>query len=211
MDQTDDLGLPIWPAAERNKQPILDALLEIIPQGQGTILEISAATGQHAVHFAPHFPGYKYYVSDMDHEHLATLGRRIERSGIANLMGPLFVDATSEPWPIQSLWPIQHVEVIYNANMMHIAPFSATAGLFRGAGRVLTQGGYLLTYGPYMLDGQHTSVSNEHFDASLKQRDTSWGVRDIADLKLLAAEHGLSLREKRAMPANNFLLVWQKA
>lgn len=204
MDQTDDLGLPIWPAAERNKQPILEVLLAIIPPGQGTILEISAATGQHAVHFAPHFPGYDYYVSDTDHEHLATLGRRIEGSGIANLMGPLQLDTTSE------LWPIQQAEVIYNANMMHIAPFAATVGLFRGAGRVLTQGGYLLTYGPYMLDGQHTSVSNEHFDASLKQRDTSWGVRDIADLKPLAAEHGLSLREKRAMPANNFFLVWQK-
>lgn len=204
MDQTDDSPLPVWPAAERNKQPILEALQSIIPQGHGSILEISAATGQHALHFAPHFPGYDYYVSDYDQEHLKTLKRRVAASRIGNLMGPLLLDTTA------ALWPLAQIDVIYNANMMHIAPFAATVGLFRGAGRTLRAGGYLLTYGPYKVDGQHTSESNESFDASLKQRDPLWGVRDLTDLKLLADEHGLSLMQQRFMPANNLLLVWQK-
>ena len=43
--------LPFSPAADRNKQPILDALCGVLP-ATGTVLEIASGTGQHAAFFA---------------------------------------------------------------------------------------------------------------------------------------------------------------
>ena len=40
------------PATERNRDPILDVLQTYLPE-QGTVLEVSAGTGQHAAVFAP--------------------------------------------------------------------------------------------------------------------------------------------------------------
>jgi hypothetical protein len=36
-------------------------------------------------------------------------------------------------------------------------------------------------------------------------------VRDVADVKRLAAQHGLVLRESVKMPANNLILVFIKS
>jgi methylase of polypeptide subunit release factors len=39
------------PATERNREPILEVLLQVLPEN-GTILEIASGTGEHAVFFA---------------------------------------------------------------------------------------------------------------------------------------------------------------
>lgn len=205
MDDRDEHGLPLWPAAERNKQPILERLLAVVPSAGGVWLEIAAATGQHAVHFAPHFPGYAYVPTDHDEKHLATLIKRQLVCQIENLRPPVRLDVTEE------IWPLAQADIIYNANMVHIAPFEATEGLFRGAARLLATGKMLLTYGPYKFDGAHTSESNERFDASLRERNPAFGVRDIGELRSVAETVGLAYREAFPMPANNFLLVWVKS
>ena len=205
MDDRDEYGLPLWPAAERNKQPILERLLTIVPQVGGIWLEIAAATGQHAVHLAPHFPAYSYIPTDFDEKHLATLIKRQLVSAIENLKPPVRLDVTEESWPLEK------ADVIYNANMVHIAPFFVTEGLFRGAARLLDPGKILITYGPYKFDGVHTSESNERFDASLRERNSAWGVRDLAELGAVAEAVGFTCREPLPMPANNFLLVWDRS
>jgi predicted RNA-binding protein with PUA-like domain len=59
-----------------------------------------------------------------------------------------------------------------------------------------------------MRDGTHNAPSNAAFDAALKERNPSWGVRDIADLEQVAEAVRLNLRETIEMPANNMLLVF---
>ena len=54
----------------------------------------------------------------------------------------------------------------------------------------------------------HNAPSNAAFDASLKERNPSWGVRDIADLERVAEASGLRIRETIEIPANNMLLVF---
>jgi hypothetical protein len=92
--------------------------------------------------------------------------------------------------------------------MVHISPWTASLGLFAGAGRLLRGGGLLFLYGPFMRDGVHTAPSNAAFDASLKASNPAWGVRDIADLERVAESSGLSLHETIEMPANNMSLVF---
>lgn len=203
-DWTDERGLPTWPAAERNQKPIGDELVALLEGRAGILLELSAATGQHAVAFSARLVNFEYWVSDVDPTHLATLKRRLELAEQPRLRGPLRIDVTETEWPIEA------ADVIYNANMMHIAPWQASAGLFAGAARVLVAGGLLITYGPYKIDGQHTSESNLQFDESLRAQDPSWGVRDLGDLERLATGHGFELSARIAMPANNFLLVWAR-
>ncbi|MEO5658518.1 MAG: DUF938 domain-containing protein, partial [Polaromonas sp.] len=43
------------PAADRNKQPILDVLRELLPES-GNALEIASGTGQHVAWFAASLP-----------------------------------------------------------------------------------------------------------------------------------------------------------
>src|SRR5262249_23754523 len=156
------------PAAERNKQPILEQLVRVLPKSGGTLLEIASGTGQHVAYFAAHLPAWTFQPSEIDEELFSVLERRRQAAKLSNLLAPIVIDTTSRDWKVDS------VEAIYSANMVHIAPWAAAEGLFAGAGRVLASRGLLLTYGPYMLSGRHTSESNERFDASLRSRNGSW-------------------------------------
>ncbi|MEO6016005.1 MAG: DUF938 domain-containing protein, partial [Polaromonas sp.] len=69
-------------------------------------------------------------------------------------------------------------------------------------------GGQLITYGPYLEDAVPTSPGNLSFDQSLRERNPAWGIRRLEDVEAQAAQAGLQLRERHAMPANNLLLVW---
>jgi hypothetical protein len=204
MDERDEHGLPIWPAAERNKEPIFEEIRSLVREQSGVLLEIASATGQHALHFAERLPQIDYVPSDYDEQHLETLRKRIELRGLPNLSQPLRIDVTEEKWPIE------RADFIYNANMVHIAPWEVALGLFRGAGKLLSKRGLLMTYGPYRIDGKHTSESNEKFDASLKSRDPRWGVRDLGELADAAFDFSMVLVEKRALPANNLFVIWEK-
>ena len=82
---------------------------------------------------------------------------------------------------------------------------------FNGVGKTLTSNGYFCLYGPFNFCGEFTSDSNKSFDQYLKSQDPEMGLRDYVDLEALARAAGLMFVEKHDMPANNFILVWQKS
>ena len=53
------------PAAQRNRQPILDVLKHHLP-AEGLVLEIASGTGEHVVHFATAAPHLTFQPSDPD-------------------------------------------------------------------------------------------------------------------------------------------------
>lgn len=200
--------LPHSPAADRNKEPILAVLRTVLGAG-GAMLEIASGTGQHAVFFAQAFPGWTWQPTNLEEDMLPVIAERAARAVVANVLPPLRLDVLEAQWPAPPGKPFtQRFDVIYCANMLHIAPWACCAGLMQGAARHLTPGGVLVTYGPYFEDGVPAAPGNIAFDESLRARDPAWGVRRLEDVVEQARRAGLSLRERHAMPANNLLLVF---
>jgi SAM-dependent methyltransferase len=191
------------PATVRNRGPILDVLAHVLPKS-GLVLEIGSGTGEHAVFFAAALPGLTWQPSDADPDALPSIRAWAKDAGLANVSSPLLLDVHTDPWPVD------RVDGVFSANMIHIAPWSAAQALLRGAGRHLVAGGILLLYGPFRVGGDHTAASNAAFDADLRARNPAWGVRDLEAVEALAAENQLDLQQRLAMPANNQTLVFHR-
>lgn len=190
-------------SSERNKEPILDVLKAVLPKS-GLVLEIASGTGQHAVHFAAALPDIVWQPSDIDPELRASVSAWRDEAALGNLMEPIHLDVTADPWPIRD------AAAMVCSNMIHIAPWEACIGLLDGAGRILPEGGILYMYGPYKVGGKHTAPSNAQFDQSLRARDASWGIRNLDDVALEARRRGLHLIKTQQMPANNFSVIYRK-
>ncbi len=196
------IELPTAPAAARNREPILAVLREWLP-ATGLVLEVASGTGEHAVWFSAALPGIVWQPTERDPERLDVIAARRLAEGGPNLLAPLTLDA-SDP----AGWPVARADAVLSINMIHIAPWAATVGLMAGAARVLAPGGLLLLYGPFRIGGAHTAPSNAEFDASLREREPSWGVRDI---EAVAAEaRGFALAADVPMPANNRMMVFRR-
>jgi SAM-dependent methyltransferase len=191
------------PSAVRNRDPILAVLRRVFP-AQGTVLEIASGSGEHAVHFATALPGLAWQPTDRDPAALRSIAAWQTTERLPNLLAPLELDVTSPAWPVP------RADAVVAINMIHISPWRATQGLLEGAARVLSPGGVLFLYGPYQEGGRHTAPSNAAFDADLRARNPEWGVRDLDDVKALAAKHGLDFVERVAMPANNLSVVFRR-
>jgi SAM-dependent methyltransferase len=195
------------PATERNRQPILDVLRRVLP-ATGTVLEIASGTGEHAAYLAPRLPDLLWQPTDADPDALASIEAWRRHTAAPNLRPAIALDAATPPWPLPTgLAPA----AIFNANMIHIAPWAAALGLFAEAGRLLAPGAPLVLYGPFRVGGEHTAPSNAAFDESLRAREPAWGVRDRLVVAEVAARHALMLAEIVDMPANNLTLVFRKA
>jgi len=190
-------------ASERNKDPILDVLKTVLPE-TGVVLEVASGTGQHAVHFAANLPGVTWQPSDIDPELRASVTAWRDEAALDNLLAPVHLDVTADPWPLSE------AAAMVCTNMIHIAPWEACTGLLDGAGRILPEGGILYMYGPYKIGGKHTAPSNEAFDQSLRAQDASWGIRNLDDVALEARRRGLHLIKTQKMPANNFSVIYRK-
>ena len=193
----------VAPAAGRNREPIAAVLAEEVPSS-GLVLEVASGTGEHAVHFARTFPRLDWQPSDPDSEARESIMAWREEAGLANLLAPIALDASTPPWPIA------RADAVLCINMVHISPVDATVGLFAGSAGVLAIGSALVLYGPYIEDDVETAPSNLAFDASLKARNPEWGLRSVAWLDDVAARHGFARTRRVAMPANNLALVYRR-
>lgn len=191
------------PAAERNREPILEVLRGELPQN-GRVLEVASGTGQHVVHFARSLPHLSWQPSDPDPGFRRSIALWIEHEQLVNVRAPIALDVRQPPWPVGA------ADAVVCINMVHVAPWAATQALFEGVQQVLPREGLLFLYGPFRRAGRHTAPSNAKFDAELRARDPEWGLRDIEALAAVGNHTGLALVDTVGMPANNFSLVFRK-
>ena len=204
-----DSGLAFSAPAERNKQPILEVLRQLLPT-QGRALEIASGTGQHVVWFAAHLPAWQWQPTDRAAALFPDIEARIAAAQLSNVQPPRLLDVTHTEWLPEAAGQAPRYDLIYCANMLHIAPWACCTGLLQGAARHLAAEGRLVTYGPYLEDDVPTSEGNLAFDAGLRAQDPAWGIRRREDVQAEAGRAGLQLRARHALPANNLLLVWQR-
>lgn len=190
------------PAALRNVGPIGDVLAEWLPP-TGIILELASGSGEHALAFARRFADLQWQPSDPDPAALASIAAWRD-GGPANLLSPIALDAAGDDW---SAAPVAAYLCI---NMVHVSPWASAQGLARGAGRGLARRGRLILYGPWIVEGEPLAESNAAFDRSLKARDPRWGLRRVSEFAAIAEREGLRLVDRRAMPANNQMLCFER-
>lgn len=194
------------PAAERNKQPILEVLRQMLPE-RGSALEIASGTGQHVIWFAAHLPRWTWQPTDAQPGALSVIAQRVAQQGLTQVRTPLLVDVMAPRWLAEDT----QFDLIYCANMLHISPWASCAALMRGSAWHLAPGGLLVTYGPYLEDEVPTAAGNLVFDQSLRAQNPDWGIRGREEVAQEATRAGLQLTARHAMPANNLLLVWTRA
>jgi len=201
------------PAFHRNHQAIWAVLRQFLAGESGDVVEAGSGTGQHAVEFARGAPEIIWWPSDLNEQHLKSIEAWRVYAGLPNLRPPLRIDLSDSRWcpEMQNGNGPGELLAVFCANVIHIAPWRVAEGLFAGAGRYLRVGGRLFLYGPFKRCGEHTASSNAAFDKSLRDNNPEWGVRDIDDLEKLAKNAGLVLAERVAMPANNFILVFERS
>ncbi len=190
-------------AAERNQVPILAMLEQVLPNS-GVVLEVASGTGQHAAAFAAALPNLRWQPSDPDEGARGSIQARAAQAGLNNLLEPLALDVERHPWPIEK------ADAVYCANMIHIAPWSASLALLEGAERILGPGAPLILYGPFLRHGVSTAPGNVAFDADLKRRNPAWGIRNLEAVSKVAAIAGFVEQAVFAMPANNLLVVYRR-
>jgi len=198
------------PATERNRDPILDVLQTDLPN-QGTVLEVSSGTGQHAAFFAPRLAPRYWLPTDVDEISLMSIEAWRETSQAPNLLAPQLLDVLASRWLVEDTELTEPVSAIVNINMTHIAPWHCCEGLFDGAERILPAQAVVLIYGPFKQGGEHTSPSNAAFDQQLKAQDARWGVRDLEAVIDVAEARGFSSQVVIPMPANNLMMSFTRA
>lgn len=187
------------PSSDRNKEPILEQLAIHFKDRQA-VLEIGSGTGQHAVYFAQQLPHLNWLTSDMPGNH-SSINTWITESGLNNIVAPIAFTLGLDNWPEVN------ADAIFTANTTHIMQPEEAQIMMAMVGSNLPKGGVFCQYGPMLVDGDYTSDSNREFDASLKQQGFG-GIQDVNQLTTWA--QGIVLVATIPMPANNFLLVWQK-
>lgn len=199
------------PATERNRQPILEILQQVLPSA-GTVLEIASGTGEHAAFFASNLMNVRWLPTEQVPELRESIQAWGESASAKNLiLPPLNLNVGDRPWPVE----VDHftelpITAIVNINMIHISAWEMCGHLMAGAERVLSAGGILYLYGPFKRAGQQSAESNEAFDLMLRDRNSEWGIRDLEAVVRLAEAHRLQLVQTVEMPANNLSVVFRR-
>jgi SAM-dependent methyltransferase len=191
------------PAVARNRDAILEVLRGILPT-RGLVLEIGSGSGEHAAHFAAALPRLTFQPSDTDANARASVDAWIARRRLPNVNRAAALDATRPPRPV--CW----ADAIVCIDMLHVAPWAATEGLFYQAYDLLQPGGALYLYGPFLREGVETAPSNLAFDVRLRAQNRDWGLRDLAAVAAAARANDFSAPEIIEMPGDNLSLTFRR-
>lgn len=190
-------------AFDRNKDPILAVLKEVLNGESLRVLEVGSGTGLHAAYFAGHFKNSIWTTSDKFIQHTA-ITHNLKAAKLTNVRGPLKFEIGKDDFPRYSY------DVVFTANTFHIMEWKQCKSLMKMLGARLREGSQVIIYGPFNYEGKFTSESNAEFDRELKEKNPGMGIRSFEDVHKNMIKNGFSLYKDYEMPANNRLLVYTR-
>lgn len=223
-------------SAERNSQPIAEALASLLSAGPDTspkpaVLEVASGFG-HQIHaIASRYPDFQFHPSEADGYLRSQIDERV--SELPNVFKAEALDLLDQnDWltlahnisgeaSSSSDDGLFHGVIV--CNLTHVAPWAVTESLFSHldprVGYVTQQGyrnllsrqhGWIAIYGAFNENGTFTSPGNEAFDKEIRSRNPDFGLRDLqSEIIPLAHTHGYALAQRIQMPAGNLLLVFR--
>lgn len=191
------------PTAARNKAPLAQALSLYMPH-KASVLEIASGTGEQAAYICERCSDLTWQPSDPDADSRASQNSWAMDSHGA--MQPSLDIDVLRPFPEKLQ---RKYDALFCSNMIHIAPKASVAGLAAVSNAALKSGGKVFIYGPFLF-GDDSAPSNLAFDGRLKLRDSDWGVRELAFVKHIFGNAGLTYAGVTAMPANNHIVRFVK-
>lgn len=194
---------PFSQACENNKAPILEIIRRVFTQ-PCHVWEIGSGTGQHACYFAKHLPHLQWHPTDRA-ENIAGIHLWQQEANLPNLHPARILNVTDFRWPCTA------IEVLFTANTLHIMSEEEVHIMFKQLKNTLSAQAKFCIYGPFNYQGNYTSQSNAQFDRWLKNQHPLSGIRDFETVVALALKSDIHLIEDVDMPANNRLLIFQKA
>lgn len=197
------LEKPFSPACERNKEPILSVMKEIITKDDRRLLEIGSGTGQHAVYLSPHFPFMEWHPSDV-HHNIPGMKKWFDEFKIPSIQAPHKIEVGKNELPKLKF------DVVFTANTFHIMHWKECKSLMKMLGGRLREGSRVMIYGPFKYDGKFTSPSNEIFDQELRLGDPLSGIRSNEDVLNVMTKNGFALLQDYEMPSYNRFLVFNR-
>ncbi|PPC88974.1 MAG: hypothetical protein CTY34_12935 [Methylobacter sp.] len=195
-------------AGNRNREPILGVLKEKLPKKSGRVLEMASGSGMHINFFAPNFKHLHFHPSDKDQAVFDNIKKLVVDHANDNIADPVHLDLTDpETW--FNPGDENSFDAIFCINIFQVAPISIADGMMNCAAKLLNKDGILIIYGPFKVEGAFTTDTNQAFHDTLASHNVpEWGLKDVADLRAAAANHGMVLKEIIDMPANNFSLIF---
>jgi SAM-dependent methyltransferase len=196
------------PAFVRNKEPIAQAMRQVMPT-PAVVLELGSGPGQHACYLAKALGVARWYPSEVSEQRLDSIRGWRELERVEGLVAaPRVLDLLSEAW--WSTVKIEALNMIVAINVAHIVSWAGVCALLEGAGRLLSEGGVLYLYGPYRYQARELEPSNEAFDQSLRAQVPGAGIKVFEEVVEQALVHGMELWRDEAMPANNRSLSFRR-
>src|SRR3569832_2835272 len=165
------------------------------------VLELAAATGEHSFVIAERFEHLICQPYDRDPDAVAQLAERREQAIVPNMLRPLELDVTVDPWPVAQ------ADFITCIDLVNHVPLATVHALFAGAARPQPANAALFLLGPLRFHGKFTAPANAELARALRSR--GGGVRDIRELTTAGTRVGLALERSVAL-GDHHVLVFRR-
>lgn len=178
---------------------MVELIASLLPK-EGLVLELAA--GDHSFELAERFGQLVWQLTDRDLDVVAQLAARREQANVPNMLRPLELDPTVDPWPVTQ------ADFVTCIDLVNRVPLDIVHAMFAGASRALPANARLLVTSPLRFHGKFTSPATAELDRTLRSRDGA--VRDIRELVAAGTRAGFAFEHMTALPEDHHALVFRR-
>ncbi|WWC60099.1 uncharacterized protein I303_102663 [Kwoniella dejecticola CBS 10117] len=215
-------------AAQRNKQPIIDALSSLIGDDtEGEIIEFGSGSYEHIESFAKKWEKVVWWGTVRNETEQGIVSTRLEEQNVRllNLREPRVLDISKE-----SDWGSLYKGLQFGVsgpflgclmiNLIHCCPVELPEQVFEHLSPINARlvhkplesdRSWIAAYGPWLNDdGTYKSSEDEKFDKEyIRFKSPLLGLRTIKSVSEIAERWGFIEESRKEMPKGNVFVIWR--